>query len=81
MVRVVRVEETGKEQMRFISLYEGAFHPKQTSDGTLELNFKAPDLFREKFSKGPDIEGTYKNCRKIKRRFRFYDTSVVLTFV
>ena len=33
-------------------------------------NFRAPDLIREKFSGGPDIKGTYKNCRKIKRKFK-----------
>jgi hypothetical protein len=32
--------------------------------------FRAPDLIREKFSGGPDIKGTYKNCRKIMRKFK-----------
>ena len=39
-------------------------------------NFRAPDLNRKNFLVGPDTKVTYKNCRKIKRKF--YDTSVVL---
>jgi len=33
-------------------------------------NFRAPDLSRENFLGGPDIKGIYKNCRKIKRKFK-----------
>jgi hypothetical protein len=36
----------------------------------------APDLGRITFSGSPDVNGTYKNCRKTKRKF--YDMSVVL---
>jgi len=34
------------------------------------FNFRAPDLSRIVYSGGPDIKGTYKNCRKIKRKFK-----------
>ncbi|MGD8662361.1 MAG: hypothetical protein PVH37_20625, partial [Desulfobacterales bacterium] len=37
--------------------------------------------FGKRFSGSPDLEGTYKNCRKIKRKFRLYETSVVLILV
>jgi hypothetical protein len=33
-------------------------------------NFRAPDLSRISFSGGPDIKGTYKKCRNIKRKFK-----------
>jgi hypothetical protein len=34
-------------------------------------NFRgAPDLSRISFSGGPDIKGTYKKCRNIKRNFK-----------
>jgi len=36
----------------------------------LRLNFKAPALSWKNVSGGPDIKGTYKKCRKIKRKLR-----------
>ena len=34
------------------------------------VNFRAPDLSRISFSGDPDNNRTYKNCRKIKRKFK-----------
>ena len=41
----------------------------KTAEETIH-NFRAPDLSRENFLGGPDIKGIYKNCRKIKRKFK-----------
>ena len=40
-------------------------------------NFKAPDLSRISFSGGPDIKGTYKNCKEIKRKFKLSENVAV----
>jgi len=34
------------------------------------LNFRDPEPSRISFFGVPDIKGTYKNCRKIKRKFK-----------
>ena len=57
----------------------GGFDPVVGFVTLTNPNFRAPDLSRISFSGGLDIKGTYKNCRKIKRKF--YDMSVVLNFI
>jgi hypothetical protein len=34
------------------------------------VNFRAPDPSRISFSGGPDINGTYKNYKKIKPKYK-----------